>query len=275
MGFARLSAGRTSVIIDAAPPPRGRASANAHASTLAIELTSGRRPVLVSCGAGHDFGPDWRRAGRATPSHSVLCLDGYSSARLADPDIHGFEVREYLEDGPEDVPVELTRPAEGYRFEGAHDGYVAATGLTHARSALLSLDGRTLDGEDFLVTLEPEHKKRFDRAVEEGGLQGLSYDLHFHLHPDLDVSLDMGGQAASISLRSGEVWVFRFEGDVSMSLEPSVFLEKGRIRPRAAKQVVLSGRAMGYATRVRWSLAKAQETALAVRDLVMDEMDAF
>ena len=49
--------------------------------------------------------------------------------------------------------------------------------------------------------------------------------------------------------------------------------EKGRLRPRATKQVVLSGRAMQYATRVRWSLAKAQETAIAVRDLVRDEAD--
>jgi hypothetical protein len=28
---------------------------------------------------------------------------------------------------------------------------------------------------------------------------------------------------------------------------------------------------MEYATRVRWSLAKAQETAVAVRDLVQDD----
>ncbi|TNF64973.1 MAG: heparinase, partial [Rhodobacteraceae bacterium] len=82
MGFARLSGGRTSVIIDAAPPPQGAASLGAHASTLAFELTSGRRPLIVNCGAGESFGAEWRRAGRATPSHSVLCLDGFSSARL-------------------------------------------------------------------------------------------------------------------------------------------------------------------------------------------------
>ncbi len=52
MGFARLSAGRTSLIVDAAPPPIGAASVNAHASTLAFELTSGRRPLIVNCGSG-------------------------------------------------------------------------------------------------------------------------------------------------------------------------------------------------------------------------------
>jgi Uncharacterized protein conserved in bacteria len=52
MGYARLSGGRTSVVIDAAVPPSGAASGNAHASTLAFELTSGRRPLVVNCGSG-------------------------------------------------------------------------------------------------------------------------------------------------------------------------------------------------------------------------------
>ena len=66
MGYARLSAGRTSVVIDASPPPSGVSALNAHASTLAFELTSGRRPVIVNCGSGASFGEDWRRFGRAT-----------------------------------------------------------------------------------------------------------------------------------------------------------------------------------------------------------------
>ena len=57
-----------------------------------------------------------------------------------------------------------------------------------------------------------------------------------------------------------------------MSLEPSVYLENGRLKPRPSQQVVLSGRTMAYATRVRWSLAKAQDTPDGVRDLVTDDM---
>ena len=52
-----------------------------------------------------------------------------------------------------------------------------------------------------------------------------------------------------------------------MDIKPSVYLETGRLRPRAAQQVVLTGRAMSYATQIRWSLAKAQETPDALRDL--------
>jgi hypothetical protein len=52
-----------------------------------------------------------------------------------------------------------------------------------------------------------------------------------------------------------------------LTIEPSVYLEKGYSQPRATKQIVLSRRAMEYATRVQWSFAKAHDTAVAVRDV--------
>ncbi|MBB93359.1 MAG: heparinase [Rhodobacteraceae bacterium] len=272
MGYARLSSRRTSVIIDAAPPPEGAASFNAHASTLAFELTSGRRPLIVNCGSGKAFGADWRRAGRATPSHSVLCLDGYSSARLTPPARRTG--RESLIEGPTEVPVEIHETADGLQFQGGHDGYKASHGLTHARTLELSVDGRGLAGEDMLLALEDPEKRRFDKVMDAVRLAGIGYDLRFHLHPDVDAEIDMGGAAVSMALKSGEIWIFRHDGKHELKLEPSVYLETGRLKPRATKQIVISGRAMGYATRIRWSLAKAQDTAIAVRDLAMDDLFA-
>ncbi|MCT4610917.1 MAG: heparinase II/III family protein [Pelagimonas sp.] len=273
MGYARLSGGRTSVLIDASSPPKGLASGHAHASTLAFELTSGRRPLIVNCGAGEGFGEDWRRAGRATPSHSVLCLSGHSSAQLSPMRWVGMSECELLEQIPLDVPAQFDQHDGKSRFEGAHDGYVTSHGLTHARSLELSRDGRKLEGDDYLVTLDGPTRKRFDKLLDASGLQGVPFQIRFHLHPEADVALDMGGLAVSIALRSGEIWVFRFDGPVEMTLEPSVYLEKGRLQPRATQQIVLSGAAIQYSTRVRWSLAKAQDTATAVRDLAMDELD--
>ena len=271
MGYARLSAGRTSVIIDAAAPPAKAASNNGHASTLAFELTSGRRPLIVNCGSGASFGPEWRRAGRATPSHSVLCLDGYSSGRLAEPARGtGYEA---LINGPKDVPVELAPIADGVRFQGGHDGYVSSHGLTHARTLELTLDGRGLAGEDMVLALDDAAKRQFDRAMDAANLGGIGFDIRFHLHPEVDASVDLGGAAISMALKSGEIWLFRHDGRVTLTLEPSVYLERGRLKPRATKQIVLSGRAMEYATRIRWSLSKAQETAMAVRDLNREDPD--
>ena len=269
MGYARLSAGRTSVIIDASPPPGGAASSNAHASTLAFELTSGRRPLIVSCGSGASFGLDWRRAGRATPSHSALILGGYSSARLDTAD--RLTGKEALIDGPTHVPVEITQLSDGIRFQGGHDGYVLTHGLTHARSIELTHDGRAVAGEDMLLALEEAEKRRFDRALDRTTLKGIGFDIRFHLHPEVDATLDLGGAAVSMALKSGEIWVFRHDGTTELTLEPGAYLEATRLKPRATSQIVLTGRAINPATRVRWSLSKAQETAIGVRDLERDD----
>ena len=102
-------------------------------------------------------------------------------------------------------------------------------------------------------------------------LKGVPFEIRFHLHPDVDATVDLGGAAISMALKSGEIWVFRHDGIHKLSLEPSVYLERNRLKPRASLQILLSGRAMGHATRVRWSLSKAQETAIGVRDLSIDD----
>ena len=268
MGYARLSAGRTSVIVDASSPPSARASYNAHASTLAFELTSGRRPLIVNCGSGAIFGAKWRRAGRATPSHSTLCLDGLSSSRLGGR----AGKSDLLTDIPKDVPIEVSQAPDGVRFEGGHDGYVKSYGLTHARKLELTFDGRGMAGEDLLLTVNDVAKRKFDKSPQIVALKGIPFHIRFHLHPEVDATVDMGGASISLALKSGELWLFRHEGVAEMTLEPSVYLEKGRLRPRATKQIVLSGRAMDYATRIRWSLAKAQDTPISIRDLNRDEL---
>ena len=264
MGYARLHGGRTSLIMDAAPPPTGDAAYDAHASTLAIEVTSGRRPMIVSCGSGAEFGAAWHKAGRATPSHSVLGLDGFSSSRLVGD---GENLR--LTGGPHEVHAQSVTDDGLSGIVAGHDGYMPTHGLGYVRRIEMSSDGRMIHGEETLAAVSEAEQAKFDEALSRE--RGIPFSLRFHLHPDVDASLDLGGTAISLALKSGEIWVLRYEGKYRLQLERSVFLEKGRLEPRAAKQVVLSGVALDYATRIRWSLAKAQETPVGLRDLVMDD----
>ncbi len=265
MGFVRLAAGRTSLIMDAAAPPGGRAGRSGHASTLAIEVTSGRRPLVVNCGSGAPFGGEWRRAGRATPSHSTLCLDGVSSSRF------GRTSGDVLEDRASVLTLRQIDTDKGHAVHCAHDGWALTHGLTHARDLALSHDGRHIAGVDMLIALNPQGRERFERVLTATGLKGVGFTLRFHLHPDADATLDMGGNAISVALKSGEIWVFRHDSHATLALEPSVYLEKGRLRPRATKQIILSGFAAQIETRIGWTLAKAQDTPLAIRDLDRDD----
>ncbi len=271
MGYARLHGGRTSLIIDAAAPPEKASSYNAHASTLAIELTSGRRPLIVNCGSGVSLGSKWRRAGRATASHSTLALDGLSSARLGKPGFVGGHERELLSDTPVDVRVQYLFGDDAQGIIAGHDGYLNSHGLTHIRQIEITNTGRGIIGEDTLAAIEDVDEKVFDKALDKALLQGIGFKIRLHLHPDVNAELDMGGAAVSLALKSGEIWIFRHDGVNRLSLEPSVYLEKGRIKARATKQIVLSAIAIEYATRIRWSLSKAQFTPDTVRDVAIDE----
>ena len=73
----------------------------------------------------------------------------------------------------------------------------------------------------------------------------------------LELVVGLGGQAVSLTLPNGEVWVFRHEGG-SLSMEPSAMMDASRLIPRATKQIVLSGRAIHYEGAVKWTLIRTE-----------------
>ena len=265
MGFARLHAGRASLIADAAPPPSGAASANAHASTLAFEMTSGRHPLVVNCGSGAAYGREWQRAGRATPSHSTLSISGYSSSRLGPERAYGKGARAYLDAVPKQVWATTETTPEGLHLAMGHDGYQVTHGMTHLRDLVLAPDGLTLNGRDTLGAMSAEDRRKFEEVLLADPLHGVPFEIRFHLHPEADAQIDMGGAAVSVALKSGELWLFRHDGVGELSLEPSVYLERGRLRPRASQQIVLRADVLDYACQIGWTLTHAQATPSARR----------
>lgn len=260
MGYLRLAAPRTTLIVDAAPPPMGAASRLAHASTLAFELTSGRRPLIVSCGPGSALGPDWENAARATPSHSVLGIEGLSSARLGT----SRDTEELLSDGPRNVRAEVTTGDDGPLLVLSHDGYVASHGLTHVRELELSRDGRMLRGYDALGAATEADRRVLERAILNSRLQGVHFTIRFHLHPAVEAEVE--GEQIVLRLPSTEVWLFRQAGAARMSLDASVWLDPHLSAPRPSRQIVLSGLVADKAGEVGWTLAKSEDTPLAIRD---------
>lgn len=268
MGYARMSGGRSSVIVDVASPAGGAAGRAAHASTAAFELTSGRRPLIVSCGSGRQFGMEWWRAGRSTASHSTLSMEGNSSSRFG------------LTKEDSDILVERAAVSDlkhaalddGMHLSLMQDGWSRTHGLTHARELWLTPDGRKLAGLDRMLARGKDDAARLQAMLSDHWLEGIGLALRFHLHPDVTATVDMGGTAISLALKSGEVWVFRHDGRAALTLEPSIYLEKARLRPRPAQQIVLTWRTREEETRIGWTLAKAQDTPLAIRDLGQDDL---
>ena len=103
-------------------------------------------------------------------------------------------------------------------------------------------------------------------------------ELSFHPQgrslTDITPEIDMGGTAVSLSLKSGEVWVFRHASEAQLSVEASVYLEKGRLKPRATKQIVLSDTVLDYSASVAWTLSRAQDGTRHLRDIEPDDLQS-
>ncbi|MFV0409730.1 MAG: heparinase II/III family protein [Paracoccus sp. (in: a-proteobacteria)] len=265
MGFARLLRSRATVIMDAAAPPAGPAAAHAHASTLAIEFTSARHPVVVNCGSGRLFGSAWPRASRATACHSTLSLSGHSSAKLLPPDSQGHERLTLLPQkvwaGPCDgdgnlLPADSPAPAPRLpqTILAGHDAWQGTHGLTHLRELYLAPAGDELRGTDILAALDIEGQGRLEQVLTNNP-GGISMDIRFHLHPDIETVQE--GDAVRLMLPGGEEWYFSHDLVAELRLEPSAYLENGQAEPRASVQIVLGHRLQGHAVQIGWTFMRA------------------
>ena len=113
--------------------------------------------------------------------------------------------------------------------------------------------------------MSAEDRRKFEEVLLADPLHGVPFEIRFHLHPEADAQIDMGGAAVSVALKSGELWLFRHDGVGELSLEPSVYLERGRLRPRASQQIVLRADVLDYACQIGWTLTHAQATPSARR----------
>lgn len=255
MGFARFTSGSTTVIVDAAAPNSGPDSFNAHASTCAFELSTGRTPLIVSCGSGSSFGDNFHLAGRCTASHSTMTIEGVNSSWFSKGAQRHLS---YLQDVPKIVKVQKTRAIDGVRLRINHNGYQGSHGLMHVRTLDLPVDGSGLIGEDELYPPNKKDVKQFDKMREQYSGE-LKYAIQFHIHPDVHTSLATGGSAVLLTFRNGDFWVLRHDGSSILSIEESVYFDDKLLRPRTTSQIVLSGKIKEFTTRVGWSLAKSVE----------------
>lgn len=211
-GFQRLQAGRSIVIVDAGSPPQAGYDRQAHAGTLAFEMSAGRERLIVNCGTQSNH-PNWQWVQRSTAAHSTAVLGDTNSSQLG--------LRHGLLKTPHHVTCRREEVEGNTWLDMSHDGYAAAFGITHHRRLFLSSSGEDLRGED-----------RFE-GQHEGGIV-----LRFHLHPDVKASLAASGDNVLLRPSKGAGWQFRARGG-EISLEQSVYLGRsGEIR--RSEQIVIN-----------------------------------
>lgn len=246
-GFQRLTGGKTTVLLDAAPPPKPRHARWGCASTLAMEVSEEAHRLIVNCGgsalAGGQVPSRIEQGLRATAAHSTLVLDNANSTAVL---LHG-----QLGKGVEQVEVErrVTKQqgGEATRVEASHDGYAARFGLTHSRILMLRADGEELRGEDVLVP-----------KTSKGKRGKIDFAIRFHLGPRVEARLAEDRRGASLLLPNGSLWQFRMGGDdgaARVVLEESLWVD-GEGKPHPIQQVVIQGMTQRSGGQFSWLFKK-------------------
>ena len=225
-GFQRLQAGRTVLIIDCGAPAPAKLDRVAHAGTLAFELSVGRDRMVVNLGSALAAGGEWRDATRATAAHATLAIADTNSSELK-PDGLGRR--------PDLVEVQRQEANGAHWLEVSHDGYRRPFGAIHRRRLYVAESGDDIRGED---------------VVEASTAQ--PFVIRFHLHPDVQTSLQLDGEAVLLRLPGGSGWRLRADG-AAITLEESLYL--GGAEPRRCEQVVLTG-AQDGPQHVKWAITK-------------------
>ena len=249
--YQRLDQNGTVLMIDVGGSPPRPYDIEAHIAPLAFELSTNARRLIVNCGWNNDQPQHWRQPMRGTAAHSTLILNQQNVGTILGA---GLVARMLGRAITKDAgPVNCIRKEQeaGTWLEASHDGYGLQYGLTHQRRIYMDIQGKDIRGEDRLF-------------VPMGAVpikqEEIPFDIRFHLHPDVKVTLAQDQKSALLIQPGGYGWRFRTDAG-PLRLEKSVYLADGS-KPRRCEQIVISGRAYGdgdgqtRSNRVRWSFKR-------------------
>lgn len=249
-GYQRVGAGKSVLLLDAAPPPIARHARDGCASTLAFEFSHGAERLIVNCGgaafAGGLIPLRLAQGLRATAAHSTLTIDDFNSTAVLINGKLGSGVSEVEVDRrtlQTDGSYAASGPGQATRIEASHNGYVSRYGLLHQRILILRDDGTELRGEDLLV---PQAKK---------GKRGtIGVALRFHLGPHIELAQGQDGLGVTLALPDGGLWQFR-SGRDAVTIEDSLWAD-GQGRPVGTRQLVITAKIPRSGESFSWLLKK-------------------
>lgn len=256
MGYLRMAAGEAVLLMDAAPPPRGRHAATAHLSALGFELWLDGKPVIVSSGSGLGFGEGDAVAARRAAAHSTVELAGRSPGRLRPgrgcPGRRGAP--RLLVTG--DVTLRTGRGPDRHALVES-TLYADRLGLVVERRLALSADGGRLSGEDTVAAPGAAQRAQVAQLFPESG-PPCTVIARFHLHPEVRAEMALAGRAVALTLAGGGRWLMRADTG-ALALQPSRYYDEARAQPRATMQIVATTELMQYWARIGWTLERFGE----------------
>jgi uncharacterized heparinase superfamily protein len=210
-GYIRWQTDSAVALLDVAPIGPDYLPGHAHADTLNFELSVFGQRLIVDSGTSC-YGPNQERSRqRGTAAHNTVMIDEQNSSEVWS----GFRVARRAR--PFGLKVEAEKGATTIRC--SHDGYWRLQGRpTHRREWVF---------DEKRITIKDQIENDFTKAIGR-----------FHLHPDIEVTIEKNAVKGTIELKSGQQIRWQIEGGDVRIIETTYHPEFGLIVPNKCIEVV-------------------------------------
>ena len=219
-GLTVVKDGQLFITFDHGPLGMAPLYNHGHADALSITLTLNGQPLFIDPGTSKYSGAEkWRRYFKGTRAHNTVCVDGRDQAE---------QVTGFIWDQPYDVRFSKKESGEEVHLEASHDGYMRlAKPVKHTRC--LRLQGDRIEIRD-----------TFEGRGEH------TFELHFHIHPDVsfsmsgrDVTLEAGDRTALLRCMEHDLTPFTGQEEPPLGWFSPTY---GRLIPTTTLRAARTGR---------------------------------
>ncbi len=250
MGYSRIAKAKSLLIVDTGGRPHVASGATGYECALAFEFSSAQHPIFQTIGTGRDLSYQQRKASQTAYGFSVATIQPFYAGEKGSP----RKLSTAMSPDPEITVYQSEDTIDGAAvLRTTHTGYKEGFGLTYSRILKLTQNGCVLMGTDRFYCDSKRDQKILDLAAVRQVARSIPFMAKFHIAPDVDAELDLGGMAVSLQLPDNTVWIFRATGG-GIALQDSVYHSSDRLQPRATKEIVVTSDVINYEGAITWML---------------------
>jgi uncharacterized heparinase superfamily protein len=230
-GYAILNNKKIYLVMDVGSTPDKKFSSNYQAGSLSFEIISGGRKLVCNSGYFQNFKHQLNEISKSSATHSTLILDDRSSCR--------FNKKSKILESLRIIKKNIVFEKNYWKINAAHDGYLKQYGIIHDRE----------------IEFYPEQMKFIghDKIISKIDVRNLTYEIRFHLEPDVKVMKTQDGKSILIDL-NGEGWKFNSNNN-TINIDNGLYFGKKNSFV-ANKNIFISGMTNDHNQTIKWEITK-------------------
>ena len=234
-GYVILNNKKITFISDIGASPDKKFSSNYQAGSLSFEILSSGKKLISNSGYFQNFDHQLNRLSKSSATQSTLVLEDTSSCKFTKESGSHSKVAQGLKVIKKNIVFEKNY----WKVSAAHDGYLKQYGVIHDRE----------------IEFYPEQMKfiGFDKVISKNKINGLRFEIRFHLEPNIKIMKTQDNKSILIDL-NGEGWKFN-SNDNDINIDNGLYFGK-KNSSVDNQNIFISGMTNNKNQTIKWEITK-------------------